>query len=134
MSSRELLPLCPPRVHAGALRPHPLWHAERPCGLRERQRRHLARHTTRPLIAPGIAAAAVITFLAAWASFLIPLTFAPTSRAQPITVLITQFVTRYSQNYSLQAAAGILALIPPLLVVVWLNRYLLAGLLRGAGK
>lgn len=85
-----------------------------------------------PLIAPGITAAAVIVFLASWASFLIPLTFAPTARTEPITVLITQFVSRYSQDYGLQAAAGVLALVPPLIVVAWLNRYLLAGLLRGA--
>lgn len=87
-----------------------------------------------PLVAPGVATAAVITFLSAWAAFLIPLTFAPTTKAAPVTVLITQFTTRYSENYGLQAATGILALIPPVLVAIWANRYLLAGLLRGASR
>ncbi len=85
-----------------------------------------------PLSRPGIAAAAVIVFLGTWSNFLIPLTFAPTERTKPITVLIPEFASRYSQNFGLQATAGIIALLPPVLVVVWLNRYLLSGLLRGA--
>ena len=85
-----------------------------------------------PLSRPGVAAAAVIVFLGTWSNFLIPLTFAPTDRTKPITVLIPEFASRYSQNYGLQATAGIIALLPPVLVVLWLNRYLLSGLLRGA--
>lgn len=85
-----------------------------------------------PLIGPGMAAAAVIVFLTTWAAFLIPLTLAPTIHTEPLTVLIPQYTTRFSQNYGLQAAAGIIALLPPATVVVWLNRYLLRGLLRGA--
>lgn len=87
-----------------------------------------------PLIAPALTAASVITFISSWAAFLIPLTFAPTSKTAPVTVLVTQFVTRYSDNYGLQAATGVVALLPPALVVAWLNRYLVAGLLRGASK
>lgn len=87
-----------------------------------------------PLIAPALTAASVITFITSWAAFLVPLTFAPTSKAAPVTVLIPQFVTRYSDNYGLQAATGVVALLPPALVVAWLNRYLVAGLLRGASK
>ncbi len=86
---------------------------------------------TAPLIAPGLTAAAVFVFLTTWAAYLVPLAFAPTLHAEPITVLIPQYATRYSQNYGLQAAAGLLALLPPAAVVIWLNRYLLQGLLSG---
>ncbi|MHB8294848.1 MAG: carbohydrate ABC transporter permease [Acidimicrobiales bacterium] len=87
-----------------------------------------------PLIAPGMAAVGVLVFLASWAAFLVPLTFAPTIRAEPLTVLITQYTSHYSVDFGLQAAAGMIALIPPILIVVWLNRYLLRGLLKGAGS
>ena len=87
---------------------------------------------TAPLIAPGLTAAAVFVFLTTWGAYLIPLAFAPTLHAEPITVLIPQYTTRYAENFGLQAAAGLIALIPPAAVVVWLNRYLLHGLLSGA--
>lgn len=87
-----------------------------------------------PLVAPGMAAVGVLVFLASWAAFLVPLTFAPTINAQPLTVLITQYTSHFSVDFGLQAAAGMIALIPPILVVAWLNRYLLKGLLKGAGS
>jgi multiple sugar transport system permease protein len=85
-----------------------------------------------PLIAPGMAVATLIAFLAAWASFLIPLTFAATPFTEPLTVIIPNFTTRYSTDYGLQAASGIVALVPPVVLVIWLNRYLIRGLLMGA--
>lgn len=85
-----------------------------------------------PLIAPGMAAAALIAFLATWASFLIPLTFSATIQTQPLTVIIPTYATRYTQNYGLQAAAGVVALLPPVFLVGWLNRHLVRGLLAGS--
>ncbi len=85
-----------------------------------------------PLIGPGMASTTIVVFLMTWSQFLIPLTFAPASHAESLTVLITQFVTKDSINYGLQAAAGILALIPPIILVVRYNRRLVSGLLTGA--
>jgi len=94
----------------------------------------LLRRIVLPLIAPAIAAVGVIVFLTAWAAYLIPLTFAPTLASSPLTVLIPQYASRFSQDYGLQAAAGLIALLPPALVVLWLNRHLMRGLLTGALK
>lgn len=90
------------------------------------------RRITVPLIGPGLTAAGVFVFLSTWGTYLIPLAFAPTLHTEPITVLIPQFTTRYSTNYGLQAAAGLIGLLPPVAVVIWLNRYLLRGLLLGS--
>lgn len=81
-----------------------------------------------PLIAPGVAAASVVVFLSAWSAFLVPLVLSSTAHTSPVTVVIPQYVTKYGQEYGLQAAAGILALAPPVAVVLWLNRYLIRGL------
>lgn len=85
-----------------------------------------------PLIGPGVASTTIVVFLFTWSQFLIPLTFAPSSGAEPLTVFITQFATKYAVDYGLQSAIGILALIPPAILVVWFNRRLLSGLLTGA--
>jgi multiple sugar transport system permease protein len=94
----------------------------------------MLRRIVLPLTAPGIAACAVIVFLTAWSAYLIPLTFAPTLSAEPLTVLIPQYASRFSQDYGLQAAAGLIALLPPAIVVLWMNRHLMRGLLTGALK
>jgi len=87
-----------------------------------------------PLAAPGIVAAAILTFLGAWGQFIVPLVFSPTLNTKPLTVLITEFVAKNYVDYGLMNAAGILTSIPPLLVVIFLNRFLVKGLSAGTNK
>jgi multiple sugar transport system permease protein len=87
-----------------------------------------------PLAAPGLVAAAILTFLSAWGQFAVPLVFSPTLATKPLTVLIPEFVGKNYVDYGLMNAAGVLAILPPLAVVLFLNRYLVRGLTAGAGK
>ena len=87
-----------------------------------------------PLCAPGLIAAAILTFLNAWGQFMVPLVFSPTLATKPLTVLIPEFVTRNYVDYGLMNAAGIIAIVPPILLVVFLNRFLVDGLMAGSGK
>jgi multiple sugar transport system permease protein len=87
-----------------------------------------------PLAAPGLIAAAIITFLNAWGQFLVPLVFSPTLTTKPLTVLIPEFISRNYVDYGLINAAGIVAIVPPVLVVLFLNRFLVSGLMAGATK
>ena len=87
-----------------------------------------------PLIAPGVVAAAVVIFLSAWGAFLIPAVFTSSDLSQPLTVLIPKFASKFAQNLGIQAAAGVLAIIPPALLVIFLQRHLLSGLLKGASR
>lgn len=87
-----------------------------------------------PLAAPGLVAAAILTFLSAWGQFAVPLVFSPTLATKPLTVLIPEFVSKNYVDYGLMNAAGILAILPPLAVVLFLNRYLVRGLTAGAGR
>ncbi len=89
-------------------------------------------HVVWPLVGPGMASTTIVVFLMTWSQFIIPLTFAPATHAEPLTVLITQFVTKDAVNYGLQAAAGILALVPAAILVLRFNRRLISGLLSGA--
>lgn len=89
--------------------------------------------TILPLTLPGVITAAILTFLSSWGQFLIPLMFAP-SKTKPLTVLITEFSGRYSMDYGMITAAGIITMIPPILIVLFLNRFLISGLMDSAVK
>ena len=87
-----------------------------------------------PIAAPGLIASAILTFLSAWGQFMIPLVFSPTLATKPLTVLIPELVGKNYVDYGLMNAAGVLAIVPPVLVVLFLNRFLVRGLTAGAGK
>jgi len=86
-----------------------------------------------PLVGPGLTAAAILTFLGAWGQYLVPLIFSPTA-TKPLTVLIPEFATKNFIDYGLITAAGSIAIVVPALVVIFLNRYLVSGLLAGSVK
>ena len=75
-----------------------------------------------PQMGSAIAAVAALIALSVWGEFLIPLLLTSTSNAKPVTVLITEYVGKYTTNYPIVAAAGVLALIPPALLALLLNR------------
>lgn len=87
-----------------------------------------------PLAGPGLVACAILTFLSTWGQFMIPLVFSPSLATKPLTVLIPEFVTRNYVDYGLMNAAGIVAILPPILLVLFLNRFLVQGLMAGASK
>jgi multiple sugar transport system permease protein len=84
-----------------------------------------------PQMAPAIAALSAIAFLSVWGEFLIPLLLTSTMNAKPVTVLITEYVGRYTTNYPILTAAGVLSLLPPALVALLLNRRI-TGMLAGS--
>jgi multiple sugar transport system permease protein len=84
-----------------------------------------------PQMRSGIAAMAAIFMLAVWGEFLTPLLLAPTLNTKPVTVLITELVGKYATNYPVLAAAGVIALIPPAIVALVLNRQI-RGVLTGS--
>jgi len=86
-----------------------------------------------PLIKPGMAAASLLAFIFAWNSFVFP--FALTgSNAQTVTVGSLSFLGGATPRYNLTAAAALIALVPPLLLALTIQRYLVRGLTFGAVK
>jgi multiple sugar transport system permease protein len=75
-----------------------------------------------PQMRAGISALAAILVISTWGEFLIPLIFSTTAATEPITVTIADFVGKYTVNVPLMMAAGILALIPPAVVALAVNR------------
>ncbi len=84
-----------------------------------------------PQMRSGIAAVTAIVMLLVYGQFLVPLLLGSSPSTTPVTVLITQFVGKYTTNYPLLAAAGIIALLPPAVVAILLNRHI-RGMLSGS--
>ena len=84
-----------------------------------------------PQMSSGIAAVGAIVALSVWGEFLVPLLLTQTMNAKPVTVQITEYVGKYTTNYPILAAAGVLALIPPALLALALNKRI-TGMLAGS--
>lgn len=89
--------------------------------------------TMLPLILPGLASICMISFLSCWSQYLVPTIFGA-NMVKPVTVFTINFIGKTSIQYGLMAASGILAIIPPVLVVVFFNKYLINGIMNGAIK
>ena len=85
-----------------------------------------------PLLAPGLASAALLTFLFSWNEFLFAYTFTATEASRTAPVALALFPGVFEVPWGDIAAASILASLPPIAVVVGLQRYLVRGLVAGA--
>ncbi len=87
-----------------------------------------------PLSLPGIVATALFCFLLAWEEFLIALIFTSSPQAKTIPVAIAEFTGRHAIDFGMMAAGGVIAAIPPVLIALVFQRYLISGLSAGAVK
>lgn len=87
-----------------------------------------------PVGMPGITATAIITFLSAWGQFLFPLVLASDMSTQPLTIMITSLQGQHIVPYTLINATGILCILVPAVIVIFLNRYIISGMLAGSVK
>jgi multiple sugar transport system permease protein len=91
-------------------------------------------HVIVPLTAPGVFASAILSFIAVWNDFLFGLTLTDSTAAQPVTVGITQFNSEHTIAYGQLAAASIIVTVPLVILVLFLQRRIVAGLTAGAVK
>ena len=85
-----------------------------------------------PLTAPGLASVALLTFLFAWNEFLFAFTFTATEASRTVPVALALFPGVFEVPWGDIAAASILASVPPVVIVIGLQRWLVRGLLAGA--
>ena len=87
-----------------------------------------------PLSAPGLAACGVITFILSWHELLIPLVVASRPEAMTLPVILASLVSDFYVFYTLMMAISLLGLLPTVLLVLLLQRYVVRGLTSGALK
>ena len=90
-----------------------------------------------PLAKPGLVAAGLFAFITAWNEFIFALILAQDADSMTITYVIAQLfgVVLYGpQNYGTLFAAGILAILPPVVLAFVFQRHLVQGLTAGSVK
>jgi len=87
-----------------------------------------------PVGAPGIASAAIITFLWTWNEFIYAFVFTSTSKAQPVTVGCFDCIGDIFVNWNQMCAGALLAALPGIIFVFIAQKYLIRGLTAGAMK
>jgi multiple sugar transport system permease protein len=87
-----------------------------------------------PTSLPGLTSTAMFVFLVAWDEFFYALIFTSTLAAKTVPVAIAEFVGRYTVNINGMMAGGILAALPPILLGLIFQRYIVSGITAGAVK
>ncbi|NGM84634.1 carbohydrate ABC transporter permease [Paenibacillus sp. 7124] len=87
-----------------------------------------------PISAPGLFAIGVFAYLNTWNEFNTALVLTGSSQSKTMPVVINEFLGRFSVDYGLMAASGIIGLLPPVLLTLFFQRYLVDGMTAGAVK
>lgn len=87
-----------------------------------------------PLVRPMSGAYCLVTFLGAWNSFMAPNIFLTSQAKMPLPVILNQYIGEYQQQYGVFLAGTLLAIIPPAVLFLALQREFISGLTSGAVK
>jgi multiple sugar transport system permease protein len=87
-----------------------------------------------PLAAPALVAVVLFTFLTSWNEFLLALMFTQTPKSQTMPIVVASFASDFTISFAFINAAGVIAVIPPVLMAVIFERYIVSGLTAGAVK
>lgn len=85
-----------------------------------------------PLVAPGIAATAVLIWTLSWNEFLFALLLTRSLKTAPVSV--TEFVTMYGIEWGQLTATASMMALPPLILTMLVQKHLVKGLTFGAIK
>ena len=91
-------------------------------------------HIYFPMARPGIVATAILSFLVAWDEFFFALIFTSTLEAKTISVAIAEFSGKHYVDYEMIAAGGVIAALPPILVALIFQKYIVMGMTAGGIK
>ncbi|MDH6153365.1 MULTISPECIES: carbohydrate ABC transporter permease [Paraburkholderia] len=87
-----------------------------------------------PLALPSLVAVILFTFLTSWNEFLFALMFTQTAASQTVPIIVASFTSDFTTSFSFINAAGVVAIVPPVIIAVVFERYIVSGLTAGAVK
>jgi trehalose/maltose transport system permease protein len=89
-----------------------------------------------PLAAPGLATAGILTFIGAWNEFLLAVTLTSSSKARTVPAAIAFFTgaTEHEVPFGSISAAAVVISVPLILLVLFFQKRIVAGLTAGAVK
>ena len=81
-----------------------------------------------PLVRAGVAVLAVFTFIAEWGDFLWPLIVTQSENLYTLNLGLSEFQGQYGTYWSYMMAGSALAILPTMVLVIALQKYLVKGL------
>ncbi|MCP1103521.1 multiple sugar transport system permease protein [Aequitasia blattaphilus] len=87
-----------------------------------------------PIAKPGVVVAAVFSFVYAWGDLIYGITFITNPDMRPITSSIYNYVQQYQTLWNSTMAFGIVAILPVILIFIFMQKYIVSGLTNGAVK
>jgi multiple sugar transport system permease protein len=87
-----------------------------------------------PLLLPGVVACGSFAFIDAWKEFLFAVMFINDPEKMTLPVGLSYMLGEYTINYGILAAGAIIAIIPPMLMFSYMQKFLIKGLSSGAVK
>jgi len=87
-----------------------------------------------PLASPGLVTAGIFTFLFGWNDLVFALTLTNTDAFRPVTAGLWTFIGVNNTDWNAVMAFSTLAMLPPLVLFLTAQRYVIAGLTAGAVK
>ena len=87
-----------------------------------------------PVISTGLAATVIFAFIITWNEFFYAFSLTKTLAAKTLPVLIFDFNSKFGSDYVMSATAGVIASLPPVLVALIFQKYIISGLAAGAVK
>jgi ABC-type glycerol-3-phosphate transport system permease component len=112
-------------------RPREIGEAARVDGANERA---LLLRVMLPLAKPALSAVAVLTFLACWNDFLIPLILLNNASEFTLPLGLNYLTGQYMENWPLIAAATLITAAPGVVVYLVFQRRFVRGIVQGALK
>jgi multiple sugar transport system permease protein len=96
-------------------------------------RLQMLRQIALPLAAPGLAATAVLSFIACWNNFVFPFLLGA-KQTQTITLATITFIGYEEVAWGMMTAAAIVTIVPELILALLVQRHIVRGLTYGAVK
>lgn len=87
-----------------------------------------------PVISTGLAATVIFAFIITWNEFFYAFSLTKTLESKTLPVLIFDFNSKFGSDYVMSATAGVLASLPPVIVALIFQKYIISGLSAGAIK
>jgi multiple sugar transport system permease protein len=87
-----------------------------------------------PICGPGLVSSGIYAFLQCWNELAIAVVITASVASKTLPVVLSSLISRYDLEYNLICAAGIMAIIPPIVITVALQKYLVRGLTMGVEK
>jgi multiple sugar transport system permease protein len=91
-------------------------------------------HVFMPMARPGLVATGILAFLMAWDEFFMALIFTSNLQAKTISVAIAEFNGKFSIDYGMISAGGVLASLPPVIIAIVFQKYIVMGMTSGGVK